>query len=52
VTDNKSDELRGRRKDRDVPVKRSWERPIVRKESIASITQKSGRPSDSDHGTS
>jgi hypothetical protein len=50
VVDNTTTELRARAKDRDVPAKRSWERPIVRKESTASMTQKSGMPTDSNHG--
>jgi hypothetical protein len=50
VADNTTTELRARAKDRDVPAKRSWERPIVRKESTASMTQKSGMPTDGNHG--
>jgi hypothetical protein len=50
VADTTTTELRARAKDRDVPAKRSWERPIVRKESTASMTQKSGMPTDGNHG--
>jgi hypothetical protein len=52
VADTTTTELRARAKDRDVPAKRSWERPIVRKESTASMTQKSGAPADATHGAS
>lgn len=52
VADNTTTELRARAKDRDVPAKRSWERPIVRKESTASMTQKMHRFTDANHGTS
>lgn len=43
--------LQAQAKDRDVPAKRGWEKPIVRKESIASMTQKSQMQTDGSHGT-
>ena len=43
--------LQAQAKDRDVPAKRGWEKPIVRKESIASMTQKSQMKMDAAHGT-
>ena len=52
MADNKTTELRAGAKDRDVPAKRSWERPILRKESIASMTRKSKKQTDGQRGTS